>query len=91
MSLANLLKDPALVVGLVRAVLIVATSFGVQITTDQQSSLLTLTGLALAIISLVLTGVTSSLTTSVASPSLPEGTTVDVITPVDEPNRTVTV
>ena len=54
--MAALLKDPALIVGLVRAILIFAISFGVAITQEQQDATLMLVGSALAVVSLVLTG-----------------------------------
>jgi hypothetical protein len=86
--MAELLKNPALVVGLVRAGLILAVSFGVSLTQSQQSSVLVFTGALLAVMSVVLTGVTLKKTTPVANPSVPEGTVVTVITPEGQPNRT---
>ena len=56
--MAALLKDPALIVGLVRAILIFAISFGVAITQEQQDATLMLVGSVLAVVSLLLTGVT---------------------------------
>ncbi len=85
--MAALLKDPALIVGLVRATLILLVSFGVFITQDQQDALLAFVGAFLAVLSLVLTGVTVSKTTSKANPSLKEGTVVEVITPEGQPNK----
>ncbi|HSW41778.1 MAG TPA: hypothetical protein VLM76_04650 [Patescibacteria group bacterium] len=89
--MAALLKDPALIVGLVRALLIFAISFGVAITQEQQDATLMLVGSALAVVSLVLTGVTMSKTTPIANPTLPEGTVVEVLTPEGQPNRTAVV
>ena len=89
--MAALLKDPALIVGLVRAILIFAISFGVAITQEQQDATLMLVGSVLAVVSLVLTGVTMSKTTPVANPTLPEGTVVEVVTPEGQPNRTAVV
>jgi hypothetical protein len=83
----RLLQDPALIVGLIRAALILAVSFGVGITQAQQDSLLIFVGALLAVVSLALTGVTMSKTTPVANPTLPAGTTVIVETPAGEPNR----
>lgn len=84
--MAALLKDPALIVGLVRAALILLVSFGVYVSQDQQDALLAFVGAFLAILSLVLTGVTVSKTTSSASPTLKQGTSVEVITPEGLPN-----
>lgn len=89
--MAALLKDPALLVGLVRAILIFAISFGVAITQAQQDATLMLVGSVLAVVSLLLTGVTMSKTTPVSNPSLPEGTVVEVVTPEGQPNRTAVV
>lgn len=86
--MSALLNDPALIVGLVRAGIILAVSFGVGITQDQQDSLLMFVGALLAVMSVVLTAVTRHLTTSVAKPALPQGTTVEVITPEGQPNTT---
>lgn len=87
--MSKLLSDPALVIGLVRAALILAVSFGVGITQAQQDSLLMFVGALLAVMSVVLSAVTVKLTTSVAAPVLPQGTTVEVVTPVGEPNESV--
>jgi hypothetical protein len=84
--MAALLKDPALVVGLIRAALILLVSFGVYITQDQQDALLMFTAALLTVISLVLTGVTVSKTTSNSSPVLKQGTSVEVITPEGQAN-----
>lgn len=85
--MAALLKDPALIVGLIRAALILLVSFGVYVTQEQQDAILMFTGALLAVLSLVLTGVTVSKTTSVTKPTLKEGTAVEVITPQGRPNR----
>jgi hypothetical protein len=84
--MAALLADPALVVGLIRAALILLVSFGVYVTQDQQDALLAFVGAFLAVMSLVLTGVTVSRTTSKANPVLSSGTTVEVITPEGQQN-----
>ena len=89
--MAALLEDPALVVGLVRAILIFAISFGVAITQEQQDATLMLVGSFLAVVSLLLTGVTLAKTTPVSNPTLPEGTVVEVLTPEGQPNRTAVV
>ena len=81
-----LLQDPALIVGLVRATLILVVSFGVAITQAQQDSLLMFVGALLAVMSIVLTGVTRANTTPTANPTLPTGTTVEVITPEGQQN-----
>lgn len=82
-----LLADPALLVGLVRASLILLVSFGVGFSQEQQDSLLIFVGAFLAVVSLVLTSVTVAKTTSVANPVVPAGTTVEVVTSADVPNR----
>lgn len=89
--MANLLKDPALVVGIVRSVLILLVSFGIGLTDPQVQAILNLTGLLLAGISLALTGVTRATTTPTANPSLEQGTLVTVVTPSNEPNKHVIV
>ena len=86
-----LLDNPALLVGLVRAVMIFAVSLGVGITQDQQDSLLILVGSLLAVASILLTGVTVAKTTPTANPVLPEGTVVEVVTPKGEPNRATVI
>jgi len=60
----NLLKEPALIVGLIRAGLILAVSFGAVITQEQQDSTTAFVGVLLAVISLALTGVTRSIVSS---------------------------
>lgn len=87
--MTTLLKDPALIVGLVRAAVILAVSFGVGISQAQQDSLLMFVGALLAVLSVVLTSVTIRLTTPVAAPVLPQGTTVKVVTPAGQPNESV--
>ena len=89
--MAKLLADPALIVGLVRAGIILAVSFGVGFSQAQQDSLLMFVGAFLAVVSLLLTSVTVSRTTSVANPELPVGTELTVVTPDGEPNRTTIV
>jgi len=84
--MTTFLNDPALIVGLVRAALILAVSFGVYITQDQQDALLAFVGALLAVMSLALTAVTRAKTTPVANPVLPTGTTVEVTTPEGQPN-----
>jgi len=89
--MADLLKDPALIVGLVRAALILAVSFGVAITQQQQDAVLMFVGAFLAVLSLALTAVTVAKTTSKANPVLHAGTTVEVITPEGQPNKLTVV
>jgi uncharacterized membrane protein len=89
--MAALLKDPALIVGLIRAALILLVSFGVYVSQDQQDALLAFVGAFLAILSLVLTGVTVSKTTSNTSPTLKQGTVVEVVTPEGQPNKVTVV
>ena len=84
--MADIIKDPALIVGLIRAALILLVSFGVYVTQEQQDAILMFTGAVLAVLSLVLTAVTVSRTTSKANPVLTAGTTVEVITPEGLPN-----
>jgi len=85
--MAELLKDPALIVGLIRAALILAVSFGVAITQQQQDAVLMFVGAFLAVLSLALTAVTVSRTTSSSAPTLDEGTVVTVVTPAGQPNK----
>ena len=61
--LDRLLNEPALLVGLVRAGIILLVTFGVQVTAEQQDALLGFLGIFLAVVSLALTGVTRSLVT----------------------------
>jgi hypothetical protein len=89
--MAKLLADPALIVGLVRSILILLVSFGVAVTQAQQDSILMFTGAFLAVLSLVLTGVTLKVTTPVANPVLPTGTTVNVTTPKGQADYLKTV
>jgi hypothetical protein len=89
--MSALLSSPALLVGLIRAVLIMLVTFGVAVTQAQQDSILELVGAALAVMSLLLTGVTLAKTTPVSNPTLPEGTVVEVLTPGGQPNRTAVV
>ena len=89
--MSALLANPALVVGLVRAALILLVTFGVAVTGAQQDSILELVGAVLAVMSLLLTGVTLAKTTPVSNPTLPEGTVVEVVTPDGQPNRTAVV
>ena len=89
--MSALLSNPALIVGLVRAILIFAISFGVAITQQQQDATLMLVGSFLAVVSLLLTGVTLTTTTPVSNPTLPEGTVVEVLTPEGQPYRTAVV
>ena len=89
--MSALLSNPALLVGLVRAALIRLLTFGVAVTQAQQDSILELVGAVLAVMSLLLTGVTLAKTTPVSNPTLPEGTVVEVLTPEGQPNRTAVV
>ena len=61
--MSALLSNPALLVGLVRALLILLVTFGVAVTQAQQDSILELVGAVLAVMSLLLTGVTLAKTT----------------------------
>jgi hypothetical protein len=84
--MADIIKDPALIVGLIRAGLILLVSFGVYVTQEQQDAILMFTAALLAVLSLILTAVTVSKTTSKANPVLSSGTTVEVITPEGQQN-----
>ena len=86
-----ILANPAVLTGLIRAILILLVTFGVGVSQPQQDSVLEAVGALLAVISLVMTGVTTTLTTSRDKPTLDEGTNVEVITPTGEPNRNVTL
>lgn len=83
----TLLDDPALLVGLIRTAMILAVSFGAAITEPQQAAILAFAGALTAVLSLLLTGVTRRLTTPVANPTLPEGTSVIVQTPEGQLDR----
>ena len=76
MNWDKLLANPALVVGLVRAALIFVATFGVALRQAQQDATLALVGAALTAASLVLTGVTLTVTTPKANPTLDVGTVV---------------
>lgn len=86
-SIRALLTNPAVVVGLVRALLILVTTFGVGLVQAQQDSILEAVGAFLAVASLVLTGVTTVNTTPQAKPVLPEGTVVEIVTAPGERNK----
>jgi hypothetical protein len=89
--MTKLLNDPALLVGLVRSILILLISFGVAVTQAQQDSILMFVGAVLAVVSIVLTGVTRAVTTPTANPVLPTGTTVNVTTPKGQADYLKTV
>lgn len=91
MSIRAILDNPAVFIGLIRAALILLTTFGVGLTSDQQDGVLETVGAFLAVLSLLLTAGTVAATTSKAAPVLPEGTDVTVRTPVGQPDRVVTV
>lgn len=92
MDFTGVLKNPALLVGLARAAMLVIVSLGVSITQNQQDSIATLIGAAIAVVaSLTLTGVTIAKTTPVSAPELREGTTVLVVTPPGQPNKITTL
>jgi hypothetical protein len=86
-----LLKDPALLVGLIRTAMILAVSFGIMLTDEQQAAVIGFAGALMAVLSIALSAVTRSLTTPVAAPVLPQGTQVEVITPEGQPNESVTL
>lgn len=91
MNLRAILDNPAVFVGLMRALMILLTTFGVGITTDQQDGVLEAVGAFLALLSLVFTAATVQATTPTSAPVLPEGTNVHVTTPAGQPDRIVTV
>lgn len=92
MNWKSLIDNPALLNGLVRAIFLVAVSFGVTLGQDQQDGILTLLGATIAVVgSLILTAQTVSQTTPVAAPVLPTGTDVTVVTPEGQPNILVTL
>lgn len=57
----RLLGEPALIVGLVRAVIILLVTFGVPFTDPQTEAIVETVGLFLTVVSLALTGVTRQL------------------------------
>ena len=61
-KIAAILKDPAIIVGLVRAFIILLVTFGINVQQNQQDAILAFVGVLLTVISLGLTGVTYSLT-----------------------------
>lgn len=88
----ELIRNPALIVGLVRSAMILAVSFGVQLNQSQQDAAVTFVGAVIAVLaSLALTGVTVAKTTPQDAPVLDEGTTVAVVTTGNKPNRSVTL
>lgn len=72
MNLRALLDNPAVLIGLLRSALILATTFGVGITSEQQNGLIETVGAFLAVLSLALSGVTASVTTPKAVPPAEE-------------------
>lgn len=86
-----LLDNPAVLIGLIRSALILATTFGVAISSAQQDGILQTVGAFLAVASLLLTGATAVITTPKATPTLTEGTEVKVVTPEGEPDKVTVV
>lgn len=74
-------REPALIAGFIAIAINLAISFGLKLTAEQVSLLnaLVVAGLALIVRQVV---------TPVADPQLVEGTTVTVVTPAGEPNKT---
>jgi hypothetical protein len=91
LTMNSLLNDPALWIGVIRTGMILLVSFGVAITEPQQAAVLAFAGAVMAILSLALSGVTRKLTTPTAAPVLPQGTTVEVVTPAGRDNQSVTL
>jgi len=58
----NLLKNPAVIIGLARAAIIFATTIGWAVTSAQQDAALNLLAVLLTVISLAFTGVTTATT-----------------------------
>jgi uncharacterized membrane protein len=87
MNWRTLIANPALLSGLVRAVFLVAVSFGISITQSQQDGILTLVGAVISVLgSLTMTAVTIANTTPTAAPVVPQGTTITVVTPAGQPD-----
>ena len=84
-------REPVLSVGLITtaivAVLTLTDVFGLTSTTPEQRAAITACVVALWPVLLVC----RQLVTPTAAPRLPEGTTVEVMTPAGLPNRTTTV
>lgn len=59
-TIKTVLSDPAIVVGLVRSIMILAVSFGVALSQDQVDAVLATVGAGLAFLSLALSAVTYS-------------------------------
>ena len=91
-NVRTLLANPALLSGLLRTAMILVVSFGFTISQPQQDAVLAFVEVLILVVgSLALTGVTLARTTPVASPVLPEGTVVEVVTPEGQPNKAVIV
>jgi uncharacterized membrane protein len=77
-------REPAAIAAFIAIAVNLAITFGLNLTTDQIALInaLVVAGLALLVRQSV---------TPLASPSLPAGTSVEVITPAGEANKTVTV
>lgn len=87
----KLLANPAVIIGLARSVMILLVTFGVGIAAPQQAAILDAVGAFLSAASLIFTGVTATITTPKATPTLDSGTLVKIITPEGTPNKTQVV
>ena len=77
-------RNPAAVLAVIQAALTVAVTFGLHLTVEQVGALLTFSGLLLALVA-------NNVTTSTATPTLAQGTTVQVVTPKGQADQQVTL
>lgn len=77
-------REPAVIAGAVRAIILLAVAFGLRWTPEQIAALM-------LAVEAVLTLLVRQNSTPTANPQLREGTKVEVITPDDKPNETVTL
>ena len=84
MSGSILGREPAVIAGAVRAIILLGVAFGLQWTAEQIAALM-------LAVEAVLTLLVRQNSTPTANPQLREGTTVEVITADDKPNESVTL
>lgn len=77
-------REPALIAGLIAIGINLAISFGLKLTAEQVS-------LINAFVVALLAVIVRQVSTPTGDPRLAEGTSVTVVTPDDQPNKTVTL
>lgn len=77
-------REPAVIAGAVRAIILLGVAFGLRWTPEQIAALM-------LAVEAVLTLLVRQNSTPTANPQLREGTTVEVITANDKPNESVTL